>query len=131
MLDTSPLYSLSDKSDSEYDRAKAGFAYLAKIRAEIRIPLPCLLEFHRLRLYRKPFLPGKASGELLRLTTAFPVEYPIPEDLGLALDKLPQHMGQKITLTDAIVSAMSQRLSSQVFTFDADFWTLEVDVLDL
>ena len=131
MLDTSPLYSLSDQADSEHTRAKAGFAYLAQIQAEIRIPLPCLLEFHRLRLYRKPFLPGKASGELLRLVAAFPVEYPTSEDLKLALNTLPKHMGQKITLADALVAAMCQRLGCRVFTFDADFWTLEVEVLDL
>jgi hypothetical protein len=86
LLDTSPLYSLSDEHDSEYARAIAGFQELSHQKAKIHIPLPCLLEFHRLRLYRKPFLAGKATSELHKLIAAFPIEYPIQSDLQLALE---------------------------------------------
>ncbi|MCX6591387.1 MAG: PIN domain-containing protein [Acidobacteria bacterium] len=126
LADTGPLYALADPSDQFHERAHQELAELTKRRKLVMIPFTALMEAHNLigrRLgnrYALTWLEEIRSG-----ATMLNPEY---TDYLAALEKLKAYPDQDISLADATVAALSERLSLPVWTFDHHFDTMRAAI---
>jgi predicted nucleic acid-binding protein len=117
--DTGPLYAAADPDDAHHARAQRELRKLARDRREVVIAYPTLLEAYTLVLYRlgRPaaftWLGEALSGAALI--------NPLPEDYREASRKVLALADQPITLFDATVAVMANRLQLQVWTYDHHF----------
>lgn len=130
LVDTTPLYAMIDRSDPNHSGAIEVFQRLGmQSLVNIYTPASVALEFHRLRLYRKPFQPNIALRELTTILQQFPVLFPETQDFTNALELLSRFPDQKITFTDALTASMAFRLKARVFTFDKHFSIMGSDLV--
>ena len=130
LVDTTPLYAMIDRSDPNHSGAIEVFQRLGmQSLVNIYTPASVALEFHRLRLYRKPFQPNIALRELTTILQQFPVLFPETQDFTNALELLSRFPDQKITFADALTASMAFRLKARVFTFDKHFSIMGSDLV--
>jgi predicted nucleic acid-binding protein len=116
LLDTGALYGLLIPRDQHHAEALALFEALPA-GERVAIPTSVLLELHRLILYRSKD-PRLALAVLDQLQAAYLLEHPQPEDYAVARRLLGRFDDQTISLADAVLAAMADRLGARVLTFD-------------
>ncbi len=124
LLDTAPLYALLTPTDQHHARAKVTFDRLSEGGEAAFLPYPIATELHRLILYRKPEDPIKAEQAVTRTLSVYPPLLPGEADVMGALALLRAFGDQRISLADATLAAMANRLGATVLTFDARHFAL-------
>jgi len=119
LADTGPLYAAVDPHDAHHGRAHRELRRLARERREVVVAYPTLLEAYTLVLYRL----GKQTGSnwLHDVLTGSALLNPTPEDYHSAVQTLAAFEDQPITLFDATLASMCDRLGLAVWTYDHHF----------
>lgn len=125
LADSGPLYAPNDQGDEHYQRANRDLKRLERDRLEILVAYPILLEAYSLLLFRL----GRhaASGWLVEMTAARFVN-PLPEDYNRAAITVQKLPDQRITMVDATLAALAQRLELEVWTYDHHFDVMRIPV---
>ena len=126
IADSTPLYALVD-SDDQY--ARRAHAQLQVIHAEdilVAVPIPILMETHTLILRRLGV--QRAQAWIQEIVEASFTPHSNAEDVRQAVEVIRRYSDQPITLTDAVVAAMCQRLRFPVWTYDHHFDIMQVEV---
>ncbi len=126
LADTGPLYAALDPNDQYHRRAQGELERLTHERRSVVIAYPILFESYSLVLYRL----GKqtASSWLNETMEGANLVNPTAQDYRDAADKLLAFADQRITLFDATVAVLAQRLGLQVWTYDHHFDVVRVSV---
>lgn len=123
-MDTAPMYALLTPADQHHGRAKAAFDHLSASGEAAFLPYPIATELHNLILYRKPEDPARAERVVTQALCIYPLLLPGEGDVTAALALLRAFGDQKISLTDATLAAMANRLGAKVLTFDTRHFAL-------
>lgn len=126
LADTGPLYAAVDRDDQYHQRAHDELRAIAEAGAEVIVAYPTILEAYTLVLYRL----GKrvASGWLAELRAGVALINPIVEDYRQASHKASGYRDQSITLFDATVAVIAERMALPVWTYDHHFDTMRTPV---
>jgi predicted nucleic acid-binding protein len=125
LADSGPLFAIADENDGLHDRALREFELLARDRWEILVPYPILLETYTLILFN---LGRKgASGWLSQILSAVFIS-PNADDYRRAAMQVMALPDQSVTLVDATVASVANRLGLQVWTYDHHFDVMRVAV---
>jgi predicted nucleic acid-binding protein len=125
LADAGPLYAAVDPQDAHHRRAIGELRTLISERRDILITFPTLLETYSLVLFS---LGTKiASGWLTEMADAALLN-PTPEDYRLAFARLRSLADQRISLFDAVTTAVATRLGLEVWTYDHHFDVMRVPV---
>jgi predicted nucleic acid-binding protein len=126
LADTGPLYAALDPNDQYHLRAQEELKRLTHERRSVVIAYPILFESYSLVLYRL----GKqtASSWFNETIEGANLVNPTAQDYRDAADKLLAFADQRITLFDATVAVLAQRLGLQVWTYDHHFDVMRVSV---
>jgi predicted nucleic acid-binding protein len=119
IADTGPLYAAVDPDDQYHRRAQRELKRLVRDRHELVIAYPTLLESYTLLLYRLGREVAKAW--LDEVLTGAALVNPTPEDYRDAATKVRAFTDQEITLFDAAVAVLANRLGLTVWTYDHHF----------
>ena len=125
LADAGPLYAAVDEADERHARASDDLQKLENERRLIVVAYPTLLEAHALVLSR---LGKSAARTWLALMSDAALVNPEPEDYRRAIANLKSLPDQKITLFDALVGALSDRMALPVWTYDHHFDVMRVPV---
>ncbi len=125
LADTGPLYAAADEGDAHHHKALEQFQELARQRREVLVPYPIWLESYSLILSR---LGWKAASAWLAAIAGASLINPTPEDYSRAHRTVRTLVDQRITLVDASVAALAERLGLEVWTFDHHFDVMRVPV---
>ena len=126
LADTGPLYAAADPSDQYHPRAQAEVRRLTDQGFGVVVARPTLLEAYSLVLHRLGPRRGLAWLDDV-LPGVFVVE-PSPEDYAEALRRLRGIPDQPLTLVDAVLAVLSDRLGLPVWIFDHHFDVMRVSV---
>jgi uncharacterized protein len=125
LADTGPLYALADPSDQHHKRAAHELGLIDKNRLMIAVAYPVLCEAQVLILRR---LGGKYPRQwMAEIVDGAPLLNPEPADYQSAFDRINKFADHPITLVDAVIAAMSERLELPVWSFDRHFVTMAAD----
>lgn len=126
MADTGPLYAVRDPDDGRHSRAQDDLVRLGLQNLKVVVPYPALLEAYALVMRKlgvrdaHQFLDEVVRGSFF--------ENPTPEDYKNASWRLLRYQDQKISLVDAVIAEVAERLEIPVWTFDHHFDVMRVDV---
>jgi predicted nucleic acid-binding protein len=125
LADTGPLYAAVDPSDQYHGRAGDELQRLSDAGFTVAIAWPILAEAYTLVLRR---LGARTAFTFLResITTGVPLN-PDPGDYGAAVQRLTARWS-RVTLFDAVLAELSDRLDVPVWTYDRDFHAMGVAV---
>jgi len=118
LADTGPLYAAADPDDAHHRRARQELRRLSSERREVIVPYPTLLEAYTLVLFR---LGRNASLRWLDDMASALLVNPTVEDYRHAVAKVHSLSDQPITLFDAVLASMANRLGLEVWTYDHHF----------
>jgi predicted nucleic acid-binding protein len=119
LADTGPLYALADPSDQYHLRAQTQLDRILATKRFLAVAYPTLAESYTLVLrrlgtvYAHEWLQQVMDGTML-------ID-PGPADYVKAATLLLNFPDQSITLFDAVVATLSERLQVVVWTYDRDF----------
>jgi predicted nucleic acid-binding protein len=125
LADTGPLFAANDEGDEHHRRALEQLKELARDRREVLVAYPILLEAYSLLLFKLG--RNAASGWLAEVAEASFVN-PTPEDYARGLTTVRALADQRITLVDATIAALANRLGVDVWTYDHHFDVMRVPV---
>lgn len=126
LADTGPLYAAIDPDDALHQRSRQELSRLAREKREVLVAWPTALETYTLLRYR---LGGPvASRWLSDLVETAVVVNPTAEDYRTAVRTARAFPDQSITLFDATVAVLAQRLKVEVWTYDHHFDVMRVRV---
>lgn len=126
LADTGPLYALVDPHDRHHERARVELERLNRSGRAVVLPSPLLMECYSLVLYRLGVaVAHRWLGEIGRGTGRLE---PLSTDVEGASQRLLRFSDQKITLFDAVLAEVADRLGTPVWTFDHHFDLLGVEV---
>jgi predicted nucleic acid-binding protein len=119
LADTGPLYALVDPDDGLHSRARSEARRIAEQGWTVVVAFPTLTESHSLVLKRL----GNAVARrwLDQVTSGVDLVNPRREDYLAACGRLRPFLDQPITLFDAVVAELADRLQFHVWTFDHHF----------
>ncbi|MEY2976441.1 MAG: type II toxin-antitoxin system VapC family toxin [Prochlorotrichaceae cyanobacterium] len=119
LTDTGPLYAAYDSSDSYHSEAQQSLIILAERSLPVVLIYPVLLECHNLLLKRF----GTAIGLrfLQEMKTGTLIINPDSVDYDRAIQMLQTYRDQRITLCDATIAIVSQRLKLPIWSYDFHF----------
>ncbi len=126
LADTGPLYAAIDPDDALHTRSREEMNRLARDKREVLVAWPTVLEACTLLRFRLgAAVASRWLSELLE--TSFVVN-PTPEDYLAAVRLVRKFPDQSITLFDATVSVLAQRMKTEVWTYDHHFDVMRVSV---
>ena len=125
LADTGPLYAAVDPDDAHHKRAQRELKKLAASRREVVVSYPTLLEAYTLVLFR---LGKDAALKWLEEMASAALVNPSADDYRQAVDKVKSLKDQPITLFDALVASLANRLNLEVWTYDYHFDVMRVNV---
>ena len=125
LADTGPLYAAADPDDAHHKRAQRELKKLAASRREVVVSYPTLLEAYTLVLFR---LGKDAALKWLEEMASAALVNPSADDYRQAVDKVKSLKDQPITLFDALVASLANRLNLEVWTYDYHFDVMRVNV---
>jgi predicted nucleic acid-binding protein len=126
LADTGPLYALVDPDDEHHRRAQGELERLAKRNYEVVVAFPVMLEAYKLISRNVGIAVG--HGWLAEVESRTVLYNPEPEDYREASLRVRRYADQPITLEDALLAILSERLKLPVWTFDHHFDILNVNV---
>lgn len=126
LADTGPLYAARDPDDTHHDRSQRDLRRLQAQNLKVVVPYPTLLESYSL-VMRK--LGNREAHEFLAqvVSTAI-LENATTEDYQEACVTLLPYRDQDISLFDAVIAEMSDRLEAPVWTYDHHFDRMTANV---
>jgi predicted nucleic acid-binding protein len=116
LADTAPIYALVDSSDQYHARANEDLRRLRAAGVKVVVAMPVLSEAYVLILRRMgltaalPWLDEIRSG-VVSLT-------PFEDDYQLAFQRLHRYGDQPLTVVDALLAVLSERLDVPVWSYD-------------
>jgi predicted nucleic acid-binding protein len=125
IADTGPLIAALDPDDSHHRRAVRELEKFSGDGNEVVVPFPILLETYTLAMRR---LGSKAALQWLREMETATFLNPSAEDYRQAGMRLETFADQSITLFDATLAILAQRLGLRVWTYDHHFDVMRVPV---
>lgn len=126
LADTGPLYALIDPDDGLHRRAVGELARISEEQRPVLAAVPTLMETYSLLVHR--FGSHLASGWLAEVRSGTGLVHPSAPDFDGAADRVARSLDQRITLFDAVLAELSDRLRVSVWTFDHHFDVLGVVV---
>lgn len=126
LADTGPLYAAADPDDEHHVRSQRELKRLAHDKREVILAYPTFLEAYTLVLYRlgKQF----ASIWLSDTLEGAALINPTAEDYRAAAAKVSAFTDQAITLFDATIAVLANRLDIEVWTYDHHFDVMNTPV---
>ncbi len=126
LADSGPLYALVDPSDGMHGRASEELAQLNRELTTIVVAAPILMEAYTLILRRL----GLATAQrwLSEIDAGTGVVLPLASDHAATIDKVRRYPDQAITLFDALLAVLSERLDVPVWAYDRHFDLMESKV---
>ena len=126
LADTGPLYAARDPADTHHERSQRDLARLKARNLKVVVPYPALLESYSL-VMRK--LGRREAHEFLAqvVSTAI-LENATTEDYQEACVTVLPYKDQDISLFDAVIAEMSDRLEAPIWTYDHHFDRIRADV---
>jgi predicted nucleic acid-binding protein len=119
LADTGPLYALADPSDQYHLRAQTQQDRISATKRFVAVAYPTLTESYTLVLRRLGTV--YAHQWLEQVMDATMLINPEPGDYVRAATLLVNFPDQSITLFDAVVATLSERLQVAVWTYDRGF----------
>ncbi|MEX2536836.1 MAG: PIN domain-containing protein [Trueperaceae bacterium] len=119
LADTGPLLALADESDQYHSRANEEFARLEAEGREFLFAYPIVMETYG--VMRRHLYASVALQWLKVVIEDGSVINPKDADYREAFELLSRFDDQDISLFDATLAILSQRLEVAVWTFDGDF----------
>jgi len=119
LADTGPLYALSDPSDQYHRRARNEMARLNAEGLLVAVAFPTIGEAYSLVLKRLG--SQYAIGWLQNLLDRVILISPDPDDYQQATLRILRYPDQTITLFDALIAVLSDKLNQPVWTYDHHF----------
>lgn len=119
LADTGPLYAARDPDDEQHERSQRELKRLRLQNLKVVVPYATLLESYTLVMrelgIRKAheFLDETVRGSFFENATS--------EDYRKASLRVLRYKDQDITLVDAVIAEIADRLASPVWTFDHHF----------
>jgi len=126
LVDAGPLYAIAVSSDQYHDRARQEMEHLSRDGISVMMSHPTLLETYSLIL-RRSTLPV-AHSWLIEVTANVKLINPTSVDYRQASVRVRRYADQPITLFDALVVVMSERLAIPIWTFDHHFDVMRASV---
>ena len=126
LADTGPLYAAKDPDDTHHSRSQWDLARLQAQNLKVVVPYPILLESYSL-VMRKLGIQ-QAHALLAQVTDTSFLENATTEDYQDASVTILPYRDQDLTLFDAVLAAMSERLEAPVRTFDHHFDVMRANV---
>ncbi len=119
LVDAGPLYALSDPSDQYHQHAREQMRRLVAQGYFVAVTYPAIAETHTLLLRR---LGSTYAHEWLQdlFDRVIPVN-PEPGDYQEAVLRVLKYPDQPITLCDAVVAVLSEKMNQPVWTYDYHF----------
>lgn len=118
-MDTGPLYALRDPDDSHHGRAREELGHLRTQHLKLVVPFPTLIESHAL-VQRKLGL-AQAGSFLQGLVRTAVLLTPTEEDYRGAIRRVSRYPDQDISLADAVLAGLGDRLKAPAWTYDHHF----------
>lgn len=126
LADTGPIYALVDPDDRHHRRSRSELERLAADGWTVALAVPILMESYSLVLYRLgTAVAHRWLREVERGTGRIE---PLPGDVAAASERVLEYADQKITLFDAVLAELADRLDTPVWTFDHHFDVMRVEV---
>lgn len=125
LADSGPLYAAADEDDAHHERALSQLHNLSRHRREVAIAYPTLLETYALLMFRMG--TGPALKWLAFVSDAVLLN-PTQEDYKQAFIRVRSLPDQRLTLVDATVGALANRLGLEVWTYDHHFDVMRIPV---
>lgn len=126
LADTGPLFALLDPDDEHHERAGKELAEIAEDGRELVVAFPIMVEAYKLILRG---LGRRAAhrwlGEVERKVV---LHNPAPDDYRNASRRVRRYPDQVLTLEDALIAVLGERLELPVWTFDHHFDVMGVPV---
>ncbi len=119
LADTGPLYALSDPSDQYHKRARE---QMTRLRAEgylVAVTYPTISETYTLVLRRLGAL--YVHGWIEQLLDGVVAINPEPGDYQEAILQVLRYPDQLITLFDALVAVLAEKMGYSVWSYDHHF----------
>ncbi len=126
MADAGPLYALRDPTDTLHERSREDQERLESERLRTAMSYSTLTECHAL-IMRKLGM-GEARSFLSELSATSYFLTPTTQDYEKAVQRTLRYPDQNITLADAIVAEVGDRLEIPVWTYDHHFDVMGVRV---
>jgi predicted nucleic acid-binding protein len=124
LVDTGPLYALSDPSDQYHRRAREEMKRLEEEGLLVAVAYPTIGEAYTLVLRR---LGSRyARGWLQNLLDGAILITPDADDYQKAFLRILKYPDQAITLFDALTAVLSDKLNQSVWTYDHHFDLMRV-----
>jgi predicted nucleic acid-binding protein len=119
LADTGPLYALADPSDQYHVRAREDLERIDKEGWYLSVTYLTLGEAYSLVLKRLG--RAYAQGWLRELMRGSAAINPEPADYLAAVARIQRYRDQPITLFDAVLAEVSQRVAVPIWTYDHHF----------
>lgn len=126
LVDTGPLYALTDPDDALHERAGEEREVLKARRLVPTVPYSNLIEGHALVLRKLGLAPARRF--LRDLTRSSILVTPAEGDHEGAIRRVLRYPDQAISLADAVLAEMSARIDAPVWTYDHHFDVMGVNV---
>lgn len=126
LADTGPLYALVDPDDEHHRRAQEELERLAESGYGLVVPFQIVVETYKLIMRSLGIAAGhRWLEEAERRTVLY---NPASEDYRKASLRVRRYADQALTLEDALLAVLGERLGAPVWTFDHHFDILRVNV---
>lgn len=125
LADTTPLFAAFSPSDQYHDRAQDDLHRLERARIPVAGLTTTVLDGHSLVLFRQGAIA--ANTWLDAITRSAKPIHPTMEDFEAALLQIPRFPDQRLTIFDAIVYVISDRLRIPIWSYDHHFDVLRAN----
>lgn len=116
LVDTGVLYALVARSDQYHVRAQEEQQYITAERRELVVLYPVLTETYRLISQRVPL--GAAHQWLRSITGSTTLHDPLDGDYRQSVLLVQRFQDQTLSLVDAMLAVVSERLDVPVWSYD-------------
>jgi uncharacterized protein len=126
LADTGPLYAARDPNDDNHERSQRELRRLILQNLKVVVPYPTLLESYSLVMRE---LGIRTAHEFLEEVVRGSIfENASSEDFQKASSRVLRYKDQDITLVDAVIAEVADRLDAPVWTFDHHFDVMGANV---
>ena len=126
LADSGPLFALADRGDRHHARAIRETGRLQRQSQTVVVAHSTLVECHALVIHRLG--PRYAQQWLAELLTSTRRVNPADLDFLAAFQLLADFADQSLTLADAVLAVLSERLELPVWTYDHHFDVVHTEV---
>jgi predicted nucleic acid-binding protein len=119
LLDSGPLYALTDTRDQRHQDAQRELAILLRERFQPLVTAPTLFETQRLVLHRAGI--QHAQRWLTEVRSGVDILLPEPDNYSQAIELAMRYSDQDLSLFDTLLYVISEQLRVPIWTYDHHF----------